>query len=228
MVAQDRVYTLCACSASVLAAGWFDARIAATSSLPSCSRRQVEVQPSPRRRHPHCFERHLSRRASRRDDALSRTSLADDAGWGDADVAGSLPPHGRLPPRRHLFDSREATPRGSVGTYPKDVDLMWTRLTRQKGRCGLHRERRADRPETREPYRHSELLTIHGERSSDDLLVVAGVDVSVGIRGMRPVHGRQLAAIAGRGGWLQKLGAADLLKSLGRQRCDDELAAIVV
>src|SRR2546426_4123119 len=134
--------------------------------------------------------------------------------WSSAGVATSSTPGRR--------------PLGLVGTYPKDVDLMWTRLTRQKGRCGLHRERRADRPETREPYRHSELLTIHGERSSDDLLVVAGVDVSVGIRGMRPVHGRQLAAIAGRGGWLQKLGAADLLKSLGRQRCDDELAAIVV
>src|SRR5262245_66594005 len=44
---------------------------------------------------------------------------------------------------------------------------------------------------------------VRRQRRADDFLVVARVDVAVGVRGVRPVHAHKLTPIAGRRGRLQ-------------------------
>ena len=50
----------------------------------------------------------------------------------------------------------------------------------------------------------------------------------VRVRGVDPVDETQLAAVAGRGGGGDQLGAADLVVALGAEARDDQLAAVVV
>src|SRR2546428_3959798 len=75
---------------------------------------------------------------------------------------------------------------------------------------------------------HGRLRAVRGERIANNLLVVARVDVRVGVRRMYPVDVRQLAPVFGRRGRLDHLRAADLLVPFRTEPRDHELAAIVV
>src|SRR5437773_6876739 len=72
------------------------------------------------------------------------------------------------------------------------------------------------------------LRAVRGERVANNLLVVARVDVLVGVRRMYPVDIRQLPPVFGRRGRLDHLRAADLLVPFRTEPRDHELAAIVV
>src|SRR5678815_1838631 len=62
----------------------------------------------------------------------------------------------------------------------------------------------------------------------DDLGVVSGHDVPVGVRGVRPVDGLHLAAVAGIGSRLNELRPADFPVTLRRERSDNQVAAVTV
>src|SRR5262245_25773912 len=72
------------------------------------------------------------------------------------------------------------------------------------------------------------LLSVGGERRADDLLVVARVDVPVGVGGIQPADVHQLPPVLRRRSRLDQVGAADLLVALRTRLDDDQLAAIVV
>src|ERR1700674_660413 len=69
---------------------------------------------------------------------------------------------------------------------------------------------------------------VGGQRGADDLLVVARVDVPVGVRGMRPVHLDELAPVSGRRGGHEQVRPADLLVAVRAGLHDDQLAPVVV
>src|SRR6266849_6751666 len=71
-------------------------------------------------------------------------------------------------------------------------------------------------------------FAVGGQRRSDDLFVVACIDVAVRVGGLRPIHGRKLAPVSRRRGWFDQRRSADLLIAGGIRLHDDELAAIVV
>src|ERR1700687_6429249 len=71
-------------------------------------------------------------------------------------------------------------------------------------------------------------LTVHRQRGADDFLVVARVDVLVGVRGVRPVHVDQFPAVLRRRRRLDQEGAADLVVAIRLRLGDDELPAVVV
>src|SRR5579864_4004012 len=60
----------------------------------------------------------------------------------------------------------------------------------------------------------------------DDLPIVSRDDVSVGVRGVRPIDNAHLAAITGAGGRLDEFCPADLLITCGRERGDDQIAPV--
>src|SRR5690242_2277700 len=62
----------------------------------------------------------------------------------------------------------------------------------------------------------------------DDLGVVSGHDVAVGVRGVRPIDGLHLTAVAGIGSRLNKSRPADLPVTLRRERGDDQVSAVAV
>src|SRR5262245_16463830 len=82
-------------------------------------------------------------------------------------------------------------------------------------------------PAARRP-RSRRLPAIGGERRGDDFLVVPGVDVTVGVSGVRPVDVDQLTPVLWVRCRLDERRPADFLVAVGQRLDDDELAAIVV